>query len=613
MRGLSLIVVFCVACAVSAVRADTIVLKNGNVLEGDIVAENERVVVVRMPSGNATFPRRQIQEIRRERRSSGKTTNAKPGLKLRRVPSGAVSERVDAVYLRDGRRILGRTVARLGVRFVIKTSLGRVAYPDWMIDRSGAIEEMWRFLRELTEADDPPLIRELTRRREALAVRYRGLNDELRALRTEKENDLEKLRSDGDVKGLREFAVNVVALERKFPVYERNRLRDLAVTAIRHALDVEKRAGTTAPPLRLAEAFFEMHRVKLSPNYRETARYEMRKTIGPFFLSDPGTWGTGLDFVDRVEGFDWWSQFAVNSEDKWRRDFRKTSWHGPPYPKKVRVVRVGGGEVIGPERPSTRDGIESVWIPSTRSGGVVAIMEGAGAISSKKPCWYRIFWCPVDRAWKKGTTSEVLAESLVAVVSHLGRQMHQERIEANGVAYRLKQYNSAVDSLARSYLDPVKGALRRGHEREFERANLALAKLLELNRKSLGRRANLGGALARFHELRKLLDKVNSGERVDIDAVREPPSVTWIQPDAAVLEVELRVVASLQGWDPEGRLETLRSKPIRTLGSSNAIETLVRGIATNDFTLLDQRRAAQELLDDWKIAASAIAEELTKS
>jgi hypothetical protein len=607
--------VLLVALGATQLDADTIFLKNGSILEGTIIAESERAVVMRLPSGNVTFPRRQIREVRYTR---GAPPQGAPAALLspRRgegfgsspsAPAASASQELlsrEVVYLRDGRRVPGKIAARDGHRVSIDGAFGKVSYPEWMIDRNQELSELWRFTRELSDPLDPVLLRELAERKKRIESRLRGLDPALRELREEKAVALEKMQSAGDVPALRALAVDLESLQWQFPPHHRNRIRDLGIGALRAVADAMRRDSSSSP-LELFETYAAMHRLKFSPEHRETARFEMKNAADAFFRGDPAAWMPGLQLLDRVEGYDWWKDLGVSSSDMQRWDFRNTDWSdNHPLPEKVRVVFRDGRESIVAVAPAASELIESVWVPSLHQPGTDTTASPARQDRDRTPCWYRVFWCPVERQWKRTTVPEVLVSSMSGVLRHLGEHVYQERVEASSAAYRLLEYNSILDALARSY-DARKQELRLGHEHEheLERANQALAKLLELNERSLRRRAHLAPAFVRLRHLEALFEKALAGEKVDLEGARPPKSVTEIGATTPETAAEQLIIASLRGWDPAAKLQTLRSSAVRRFAKSPAVAMVLQEIASDGFALPEQRRAAEALLQGEGIGA----------
>jgi len=157
-----------VLCAATLGAADIIVLKNGNTLEGEAIAETSRQVVVRLPTGVMNFSRRQVKEIRRD--------------------SAAAREQQSTqsfIYLRDGRRVTG-SITRGNGRFVtLITPLGDLVYPAWMVAPSQRYADLWQSLRRLENPRSRRLLGELSDRykelpRLPIEERDRGFPDRQR-------------------------------------------------------------------------------------------------------------------------------------------------------------------------------------------------------------------------------------------------------------------------------------------------------------------------------------------------------------------------------------------------------------------------------------------------
>ena len=571
------------------VCGDTIVLKNGNVLEGEVIAENKKFVVIRMPSGIASFPRRHVKSIKRRKRPSDGVRPA-PGSETTREE--ALTPRISAVYLRDGRQVPGRASEEIGERVSVRTPYGAVSFSKWLLDSGGEIEQAWSFATELTDPNDEVLLAELERRHGAVLVRQRGLDKGLRKKIDSATNELRQLLVARNVGELVNFSRRMYQMQAQFPAHERGRIRDLSGKALKSAIEISLGERRRIPPQKLVRMYFELHRTTYSAEYREIGRFEMKKTIDPLFSTDPIRWSRPLGLLDSVEGHDWWSEFEISQSDGWRRTTADAEWfEGSPLPKLYRVVRPGGDPMFLAEPPVSPDGVSSVWNPT-----VDKKEDG----SSSDPYWYRVFWCPLEQQWKRETVTEDIAACIRSIATYIGAQIRRERIDTGEVGFRLKEYNRILDDVALNRFDPRKKALRRYYEPHFERANEVLGKLFEVNSRTLRRRLHYWPIYLKLRKLQDLLLQIERGVPVDLAPFAVAPAVTDVPDETTVGEVEKPILAVLTNWDIHARVATLRGAPIREMRASKEVAACVQELAANDLTLPEVRQAAQELLATWR-------------
>jgi tetratricopeptide (TPR) repeat protein len=170
MRLMAVIAALVALLVCSLAVADTVVLKNGDKIDGEILEETKEGIKIKTPYGELDIPWREIDKVTK--------SEAKPEEKPSEKPEEKPEEKKDTprhvVKLKNGDKIEGEITKETEDAIVIKTSFGPLRIPRKEIE-------------EIIEAGDPS--KKLLEKRKALAEKHynlamwakeKGLKDEAR-------------------------------------------------------------------------------------------------------------------------------------------------------------------------------------------------------------------------------------------------------------------------------------------------------------------------------------------------------------------------------------------------------------------------------------------------
>jgi len=589
LRALSacIVAVVTMIAACCPVLADSVFLKNGNTLEGAVIGETQHLVFLQLPSGTVRIPKRRVNRIRRDRPVEAPPPTVEE--LLADHPDGVGTSAEIAVFLCDGRRVDGTISGEQGGIVTINSMYGPVSFPSWMVDRLGVVRRKWRFAKPLEDARSPDLLDELRARAEHFRrkARVRRLgNPEVLQLLDRKAVELGKAEAEKNSSAVMAVARGLAELRYRLEGAERVRALNLALNALRTAAGIERAKGDAGSALTAALYLTERSKLLCAEGSPGAAK-SVGEAIRASLQSDPGTWMSALDIIDELEGYAWIAKASDLTNVPWRSARLEIGGAGAESVGGARfLIRRRGGDAVAGAPPDTADGVDSVWIPAMN---VAAADPGDGA------AWWRIFWCPVEIRWTERTIPEELAQRTGGVYRWLARQLALEREDTQAVAQALAVYDLVLENLATHELTADGRQLQPGARSNFRRATRALRELVRRNELALRRRAFLSPALAYVHRIHEL--HRDAGEGVQVDLARLGP---W-KPVADVAEADPdRVVQALSGFHLEARLGTLRGEAIRYLGDSSSVRATVDSLARNPFSLPEERKAAEDLIDHWE-------------
>ena len=568
---------------VGSAYSDVIRLKNGNVLEGEIIGETNHKLFLRLPSGTVSFFKSRIQQIQRDERQEPEDKDeAEELLESGQLSGGAES---GALYLRDGRRVDG-TLKKSKSRVRVESMYGTVQFPRWLVDRSGLVKKQWHFVKRLDNPAAFDLLDELRLRREEEDARRRE-----RSLRNQDEFELlegkrarlEDLFEGKESAPLAQLARELTELGSRLGPSEQSRANDLAVNAYRAAADLERERGRAGASLATSY-YAELVKLLYSGQARPGSR-KLKIALQGFFESDPAFWEPGLRVLESLETYDWMVELPDLATAEWRS--RSLPIGRLPDTGATRLFYVKSEHRMGAVEtapPNSVFGVEGVWMQEWEA-------------ASRGEAWRQVFWCPVQQAWKEDTVPEVLARQLRGVYEFLGQHVVLERRDTEEVFAHLTTYNQALDHLASVYYEPADGRLKDGWKEQFRLANQAYAGLQGVNERALRRRVHMQPALDHVATVHRLLLDAAAGIHVDF-AVATPPHVVSEYTGGSA-EVKA-IVKALGYYDLRVRLQTLRGHAVLRHIRSGEVRDVVTALAASPFSLDDESRAAAQVLKEWE-------------
>ena len=572
-----------VAMLGASARADTVRLKNGNVVEGEVIGESAHKFFLRLPSGTVSFFKSHIQSIERDTPLEPEKDNAAGELLGDSRLTGEAQSQV--LYLRDGRRVDGTRLEESKESVLVESMYGLLQFPPWLFDQSGLFEKQWRFVKKLENPTAFDLFDELKERRqydEAQRRERRRRSQVDFQLIEKKHAELEQLLGAKETAPLAKLARELVELSAVLESAQRSRATDLAVNAYRAAGDVEQERGRVGAALA-TKYYAELVKLLYTGHARRGSK-KLKAVQQGFFESDPAFWEPGLRVLQSLETYDWIAEVPDLDTAPWRR--RSLA---------VTLPETGATQLFF-VKPEHRVGVVQSAPPN-----VVVGFEGVWALDREAAqpgeAWRQVFWCPVQQAWKADTVPEILVRHLRGVYEFLARHGVQERRETEQVFTNLTAYNQALDHLASVHYQPTDERLKDGWQEQFRIANQAFARLQGVNERVLRRRVYMQPALVHVARVHRLLLDASAGIHVDL-AVAAPPRVaTEYTGGSAELSV---IVTALESYDLRARLQTLRGQAILRHGRSGQVREAVNAVATHPFSLKEEKKAADHVLKEWK-------------
>lgn len=497
----------------------------------------------------------------------------------------------EEVILLDGRRFRASPIGESGGVSRWKTASGEVTFLASDVDRNAAAREAWARVRKFETLQDPDLVAELQLRVKEIAARKARSEDPL----ADAQASLARLRQAKDADGLLALAAGLDArYDGPWP-WDRAPARALATEAYRELSGCCGPADDRNPNFRAGWAAAKAWRLRHDAKDRDFAL----RALNGAFVDDAFH---RAERVRSLEAEEFYARHISGYIKEWDRT--GTDWQGgEPAPRKFRVHRFDGTVLVEPNPPPTPEGVSAVWkakvVEFTDPSVIFVGGSNAGQFSSSTdPVWWLLRWDPVKKSWEEKSPLQALYEARSRVHAFLAEMVTVE-LEAVGEAYgAIRRHHDALDEMAELMVSSA-GVEQKKKEMEEGRVrvNEALDAAAAATEKSLRCRAVMERGFARLRRMDSWLDRLLTGEAVDLSPAAEASEV-FLRGDKADPKTKERLYAALCEFEPNVRRKVLDEVGFPAYMKDPEIRGLLLELVKCDVAPQYERILAAQLLKD---------------